>query len=165
VTGKARIETLQKRAAMLSMRLQGYSLQQIGEAQDPPMSMQAVHQHIKAALENTLPEVVEEARTLEVLRLDELLTGVYEKGINGDIPALDRVLAIQVRRARLLALDQAQGGGIRFGADGPTEDASDGVHVIRVEVVGNPEATRASQPPERQHVNRANGNGADHGDV
>ena len=39
------------------------------------------------------------------MRLDELLAGIYERAVGGDIPALDRVLAIGVDRARLLGSD------------------------------------------------------------
>ena len=43
VTGKRRVERMQRASQMLSMRLQGASLAQIADAQDPPISFQAVH--------------------------------------------------------------------------------------------------------------------------
>ena len=42
VTGKRRVERMQRASQMLSMRLQGASLAQIADAQDPPISFQAV---------------------------------------------------------------------------------------------------------------------------
>jgi hypothetical protein len=42
---------------------------------------------------------------LEVERLDALLLAVWSKALHGDLPALDRVLAILARRAKLLGID------------------------------------------------------------
>lgn len=130
------------------MRLQGFTLQAIGDSQDPPIRAQTVYTAIKQALDAQLEEPIESVRKIELLRLDDLLTAVYERAINGDIAALDRVLAIQVRRARLAGLDLQAGGGLRLGGgDGPlVEETADGVHTIRVEVIGSPEATRKNKP-------------------
>jgi hypothetical protein len=45
----------------------------------------------------------EEARRLDLLRLDQLQAVHFAKAIAGDNPATDRVLAIMDRRAKLLA--------------------------------------------------------------
>ena len=49
-----------------------------------------------------------ELRELEALRLDELQDAVWEKAVDGDPHAVDRVLAIMARRSRLLGLDMAE---------------------------------------------------------
>ena len=49
-----------------------------------------------------------ELRELEALRLDELQDAVWEKAVDGDPRAVDRVLAIMARRSRLLGLDLSE---------------------------------------------------------
>jgi hypothetical protein len=137
VTSKERIKRQMRVSAMLSMRLQGASLQQIGEAYG--ISFQAVHQAIKSALKNVAVEPLEQIRSMEVLRLDELLAGIYEMALGGDIAAIDRCLAIMYRRARMLGLDLQPGGGLRFGPNGYEEvDAQ----TVRIEIVNDPEWER-----------------------
>ena len=133
---------MQRVSAMLSMRLSGFTLAQIGEAQTPTISPQAVHAAIKTALKDMIAEPLEQARRLELMRLDELLSGIYERAVGGDIPALDRVLALGVRRAKLLGLDMQTGGGIRFSDHGPMEFDADDPSTVRIEIVGDPEAAR-----------------------
>jgi len=81
---------------------------------------------------------------LELSRLDQLLKGIYANAKSGDIAAIDRCLAISMRRARLLGLD-APRNGVRFG---PDEDEFNPAKV-RVEIVNDPEtARRASALPK-----------------
>jgi hypothetical protein len=140
VTGKRRIERMQRVSQMLSMRRQGASLAQIADAQDPPISFQAVHKALKTALREMVIEPLEQVRTLELLRSDELLSSIYENALAGDIACIDRCLAIMYRRARLTGLDLQPGGVLRFSDHGPFED--DAQPVMRVEIVGNPEIER-----------------------
>jgi phosphate uptake regulator len=105
VTGPQRIERERRIADILALRVAGNSLQAIGDAQDPPVTAQAVHKTLKRAIERMCSEAVEEARRIESLRLDELTLGVYPAASAGDIAAIDRCLAIMRRRARLLGLD------------------------------------------------------------
>jgi hypothetical protein len=114
VTSPQHIERAQRLATIMSLRLQGWTLQAIGESLSPRCSAQAIHKTLKLALQRMMTDAVEEARRLEALRLDELTTGVYEKALNGDLPAIDRTLQIMARRARLLGLDVQP---VRFGAN------------------------------------------------
>ena len=136
----------------LSMRLQGYTLQQIGESQDPPISFQAVQKGIKLALGRVAIEPFDQIKTMELLRLDELLAGIYPRATQGDIAAIDRVLAIGVRRAHLLGLDMQQNAGLRLGLDGLSEidntDPVTGERRIRLEIINDPEVGR------REHLYR-----------
>ena len=125
---------------MLQLRLQGCTLQQIADVQEPKISFQAVSKAIKTALRDVVIEPLEQVRSLELLRLDELLAAVYEKALSGDIAAIDRCLAIMYRRARLMGLDQQTGGWLRFGPNGPYEEVDP--KTIRVEIVGDPERER-----------------------
>ena len=139
ITSAERIERQQRIAAILSMRLQGASLRQIGDAY--AISAQAVFKTVSKALAEIVTEAAEQARKLELARLDELLAGgLYERAYEGDIAAIDRVLAISYRRARLLGLDLQPGGQMHVGDHGPFEE--DDPKVIRVEILGNPERER-----------------------
>ena len=60
---------------------------------------------VKAALKATLREPADELRELEVARLDAMLLPLWRRVQSGDEKAVDRVLRIMERRARLLGLD------------------------------------------------------------
>jgi hypothetical protein len=145
-TTKAKIERMLQVSRWLSLRLQGHTLAQIGESQDPPISFQAVQKGIKLALDRVAIEPFDQIRTMELLRLDELLAGIYQRATLGEIAAIDRVLAIGVRRARLLGLDMQSNAGLRFGADGPSAvdniDPVTGERKIRLEIINDPEVCR-----------------------
>ena len=142
VTGKRRVERMKRVSQMLSMRLQGASLAQIGEAQTPPISFQAVSKAIKTALRDVMIEPLEQIRQLDLARLDELFAAIYEPALNGDIACIDRCLAIMHRRARLMGLDLQPGGLLRFGDRGAVEVDEEGRPVMRIEIMGNPEVER-----------------------
>lgn len=105
VTGPQHIERAQRLAEILQLRLAGNTLQAIGESLTPQITAQAVHKCIKRALETMVDEAVEQARQLEAMRCYELTNAVFEKALNGDLPAIDRTLQIMARRSRLLGLD------------------------------------------------------------
>jgi hypothetical protein len=140
---RARIERQQRASQFLSLRVQGHSMEQIGAAQNPPISKQAVSAAIKVALRDIVVEPLEAIRGLEVLRLDEMFAGIYENALNGDIACIDRCLSIMVRRARLLGLDLQMGSSLRFSRDGrPVEVDDDGNPVLRLKIVNDPEHER-----------------------
>lgn len=58
-----------------------------------------------ARLNEKVSESAEEVRRLELERLDALLAALWGKAQAGDGAAIDRVLRIMERRARLLGLD------------------------------------------------------------
>jgi hypothetical protein len=60
---------------------------------------------VTSALKATLKEPAEELRTLELERLDAMLLPLWRRVQNGDEKAVDRVLRIAERRAKLLGLD------------------------------------------------------------
>jgi len=60
---------------------------------------------VKAALKATLREPADELRELELARLDAMLLPLWRRVQSGDEKAVDRVLRIMERRARLLGLD------------------------------------------------------------
>jgi len=142
-TSPARIEVVKRAAAVMGMRLQGWSLRAIGEMQTPPCSPATICRWIADALAECPIGAVEEVRSLELLRLDELQTGIYERAIAGDLAAADRVLAIQMRRARLAGLDAQPPVRFGFGGDDGCREPT-----VRVEIVGSPDI-RMLPPPDR----------------
>ena len=94
VTGPEAIERERRIADILALRVAGNSLQAIGDAQDPPVTAQAVHKTLKRAIERMADEAVEEARRIEALRLDEALAAIYPGVSAGDLVAIDRMLDI-----------------------------------------------------------------------
>jgi hypothetical protein len=64
----------------------------------------AAYRAVLRALTATQREAAPAVRALELARLDALLERVWPKALAGHLPAVDRVLAILDRRARLLGL-------------------------------------------------------------
>jgi len=60
---------------------------------------------IQAALKDVVREPAEEVRTIELERLDRIMLGLWKQATSGDARAVDRVLKIMERRAKLLGLD------------------------------------------------------------
>jgi hypothetical protein len=90
-------------AEAMQYRIMGYTFEQIGDQLG--VTRQAAHQMVLEGLAATLQEPSDELRTLEVSRLDQMLVKVYEDAVKGDIRAIDSVLKIQERRAKLLGID------------------------------------------------------------
>jgi hypothetical protein len=61
--------------------------------------------HVERALKDAWRDPVEQLLRLELGRLDRLQLGVWQKALAGDVEALDRVLKLMARRAKLLGLD------------------------------------------------------------
>jgi|GEM_PF-4126515 len=119
-TAPSVLEVQKKRADALAFRLMGHTFEVIGE--QIGVTTQRAHQLVLEALNDTLTEPAEELRSLEVSRLDQMMTGVYSAAVLGDTKAIDSVLKIQERRAKLLGMDAptkseitgAEGGPVLF---------------------------------------------------
>lgn len=88
----------------LELRKAGVSYQRIAETlgyKDSSGAWRAV----KAALKKTLQEPADELRTLEIERLDAMLSAIWASVKQGQYGAQDRALKIMERRAKLLGLD------------------------------------------------------------
>jgi len=108
----SREERDRRALAILTMRLHGHAPSKIArelpEKGYAKVSIRQVQRIIRIALEEAAQRPAEELLRMELLRLDELQTALYAKAIAGEAPAMDRVLAIMDRRAKLLGLHQAQ---------------------------------------------------------
>ncbi|HEX3052699.1 MAG TPA: hypothetical protein VHP83_18715 [Aggregatilineaceae bacterium] len=96
----------ERRVKALDLRQSGLSYRKIAEQLE--VDVATVFRDIKdslAELKAVEETEAEELRIIEVARLDAILNAMYNKAINGDQGAVDRVLRIMERRAKLLGLD------------------------------------------------------------
>lgn len=103
MTSAKSIPAAERREQALLLRKAGYQYEAIGAKLG--ISKQAAHQLIQRTLRATLREPAADLRTLEVERLDDLLRALYPQARKGNHGAIDRVLRIMERRAKLLGLD------------------------------------------------------------
>lgn len=93
----------------LKLRSLGWTYQQIGDHMG--CTKQAASDRCKRALAAIPADAVDEHRKIEGERLDTLMRVAMERVLNNDkgvLFAIDRVLAIQERKARLYGLDAPQ---------------------------------------------------------
>ena len=103
-----RIRTTEKTLKALELRKRGLNYTQIGEKLGCARSTAC--RYVLSELENLADKCREEAvhvRDLELQRLDALYLKAWEAVEEGDLPAIDRCLRVQERRAKLLGLDAA----------------------------------------------------------
>lgn len=103
-TSQRLIEAAERQAKALTLRKAGLSFEQIAN-QLGYADAASAYNAVKAALEKTLQEPAQELRDLECARLDAMLMGLWKEASTGRWLAVDRVLAIMDRRAKLLGLD------------------------------------------------------------
>lgn len=106
-TEEAEAEMRRRDARVYELRIQGNTFEQIASEvgySGPSGAWQAL-QRIKS---EWIFESIEEARQLELMRLDELQVAVWDRAINGELPAAHCVLKIMDRRAKLLGLDKPE---------------------------------------------------------
>jgi hypothetical protein len=110
LTTKARrpardISRAQRTLAAIQMRIRGCEYREIADTLGIPGGKGAAYNLVSRALQREHREATNELRTLEVMRLDGLLSVYYPKAMAGDGRAADRCLSIMERRAALLGLD------------------------------------------------------------
>ena len=133
VTSAQRIERERRLADILSMRLAGNTLQAIGDAMG--VTPQAVHKCIRKALDRMATEATEQIRRIESLRLDEATVAVFPAASAGDLSAIDTMLNIMRRRARLLGLDTP----VRWAPGVGVGDSDPSTVHVGIEIVGGPD--------------------------
>ena len=88
------------------LRIAGLSYRKIGEALG--IHHVSAFNYVKetlAILRAECKDLAETYRDMELERLDQVQAAIYGKVLKGDVAAIDRLLKIQERRARLLGLD------------------------------------------------------------
>ena len=95
-------------AAVLQLRLAGATYDEIARSlgfrdrSGPKRAFDRI-------MDETIREASEQARELELSRLDRLQRSIWPKAVEGHLGAVDRALAISDRRSRLLGLDRPSG--------------------------------------------------------
>jgi hypothetical protein len=104
----ARIGRAERAGQALDLRKAGLTFREIGERMG--VSEQRAHAIVTqelARLNAKRAESAEAVTRLEIERLDALLSAVWPAAEKGDLAAVDRVLSVMHRRARLLGIDLA----------------------------------------------------------
>src|SRR3979409_404181 len=94
------INAAERARLALQLRKQGYTLDEIAE-QCGFQDKSGAHRAIKRGLESVPVAEALELRTLETLRLDEMLKALYPKALKGDGWSIDRVIALSKRRSEI----------------------------------------------------------------
>lgn len=97
------VEKALRRAKALQLKLAGYTYARI--AQELGIHESQVYKDVQQAIRQYTEEPAREVREQELARLDGLLTSLWYKATTGDMFAVDRVIKIMERRAKLLGLD------------------------------------------------------------
>lgn len=112
-TAGQRITAAEKKTMAVQLREAGLTFQQISE--QVGCSVSRAHQYVENELDRLNEKASESAETLrrlEAERLDRATTGIWSHVKRGDYKAIDRLIKIMERRAKL------------FGLDGPTKLAT-----------------------------------------
>jgi len=101
------LERRKRDSRVYELRIQGFTFDQIAAdvGFNGPSGAWQAYERIK---NDMIFESVDEARKLELMRLDELQFSLWDRAINGDLPAANCVLKIMDRRAKLLGLDKPE---------------------------------------------------------
>lgn len=99
-----RIEAAEKRAQALELRKAGANYDQIAR-QVGYESRAGAYRAVQTALQQITEEPAKEVIQLELERLDAMLLGLWPNARKGHEGAVDRVLRIMERRAKLQGLD------------------------------------------------------------
>ncbi len=103
MTAEKRIATAEKQARALQFRASGATFAQIGLALG--CSTTRAWQLVEAGLDRTVREPAEALVALECDRLDRMQLAIWPRVLKGDLHAIDAMLKIMARRAKLLGLD------------------------------------------------------------
>lgn len=116
--------SLDRERRAFAMRLNGATFAAIGKALG--LSTPGAYQAYKRALRRGREELAEETAdhiALDAARLDKLIHAKWKSAVAGDNDAIDRVLRLLERRARLLGLDAASRTELTGKDGGPLEIA------------------------------------------
>lgn len=105
-TASRRTQAAEREKAAFALRIAGATYAQIAERLG--VTTAGAHKMVKRVLERTRAEtneIADELRRVEVERLDALTLTLWKQATAGNLGAVDRVLRVMERRARLLGLD------------------------------------------------------------
>jgi hypothetical protein len=93
-----------RRLMVLEGRMGGATFRDLAEQLS--VGLATVHNDYTQAIKKWITPLADEARDLEAARLDRLMFSRWQLALDGNDQALDRVLKIMTRRAKLLGLDE-----------------------------------------------------------
>ena len=99
-----RIKTADRTARALELRRSGATYEEIAQACGYRSRSEAF-QSIQRALSRVIEEPAQALREIEGQRLDAMQQAIWDKAMTGDLPAIDRMLRLMERRAKLFGLD------------------------------------------------------------
>lgn len=117
---KSKATRAERENIVFEMRKAGATFEKIGAALG--VSAQRVHQIFERKLREVRTQTSQNAellRALEMQRLDDLQSFLWDKAKKGNATAIDRILKIMERRARLEGLDAPQRIGLGGDPDAP----------------------------------------------
>ena len=102
----AKVRAAAREEQCLKLRLAGLTHRAI--AAQLSIAPSTAYKRVRHALDGVNQRTTQEAeslRALELARLDELQCALWEQALAGELKAVDRVLKVMERRAKLLGLD------------------------------------------------------------
>lgn len=148
------VQAHDKHMQALELRKAGLTITEI--AARVGLSRTQVHRVIDRLLKDTKAEAAEEIRTLELARLDTAQVAIWAQVRQGNHGAIDRLLRIMERRAKLLGLD-APARQELTGADGGAIATTQ--HVFSHALVTAAFANRPNGDPDAPGANKSGGDG------
>jgi hypothetical protein len=118
-TSHVRARSLDNQAKALELRRMGFGYAAIAEQIGVGKSQ--AHRYVVAGLDDARAQIsasADELKSEEISRLDGMLAAIWPKARKGDCAAIDRVLKIAERRAKLLGLDAPTRTALEGGGDG-----------------------------------------------
>jgi AcrR family transcriptional regulator len=92
-----------KDAEALKLRSEGLTYREVAERLG--INTSTAYRRVENALRAIPADGVDEMRQLEGERLDKLHAALWDRALEGDLQAIDRLLTISNRRAKLFGLD------------------------------------------------------------
>ena len=105
-TSPQRVRLVEKHLQALELRKTGFTYAEIA-LNLGYRSPSGAEKAVRSAIRKVFLEPATEVLKIELFRLDALLQAIWQKAKDGDYQAVDRVLRIMERRAKLLGLDAA----------------------------------------------------------
>lgn len=134
-TGHDEAVAAANRARAVALKLSGLPYEQVAVLAGYA-NKSAARQAVLRALDRWEESSVAELRQTENARLDRAQAAIWEKVVSGDLQAVDTLVRLSARRARMNGLDAPQQVSITSGAQAALHDAlADLRHVVLGEVV------------------------------
>lgn len=149
------VQAHDKHMQALELRKAGLTITEI--AARVGLSRTQVHRVIDRLLKDTKAEAADELRTLELARLDTAQVAIWAQVRQGNHGAIDRLLRIMERRAKLLGLDAPARQEVT-GANGTAIETTQ--HVFSHALVTAAFAPRPGHDPDAPGADEGGGDGA-----